>query len=234
MGEAGRGATPRSRGLLSRQGRRLLLARGGAVRRWPAGRCARAGRVCQSDGQEQSVAHPGAAGQRRDRLGRGVPGERPRATAHVDRRLDSSLAGRRVPFNRQRLWPAAGAIGLGLVAAGLWWVGKFETLDATRAALVWLAAIVLAGLACSGLQPGAPRRPSLLSLAPLVLFGVALVPRLWQVADLPYGVWYDEANGALEIRRVFHRGNLYADPEYLRQGHLGLLLSDLGVVAVPR
>src|ERR1700730_11105035 len=70
--------------------------------------------------------------------------------------------------------------------------------------LVWLLAVALAVLACSSSR--GLRRPSVLSLVPLALFVVALVPRLWQLADLPYGIWFDEAQGALEVRRVTFQG----------------------------
>ena len=98
----------------------------------------------------------------------------------------------------------AAAVVLGGLAGGLWYLGRFETADATRAVLVWLLAVVLAGLACTSFSP--PRRPSLMTLVPLLLFLVALAPRLWQVADLPYGVWYDEAQGGIEVRRVVAQG----------------------------
>ena len=145
----------------------------------------------------------------------------------------ASLAASRQPtFNRPRMLLAAAAVVLGGLAGGMWYLGRFETPDATRGMLVWLLAVVLAGLACTSFRP--PRRPSLLTLVPLVLFLVALAPRLWQVADLPYGIWYDEAQGALEVRRVTAPGHLYTHPEHVWQGHLGILLPDLGTLAGPR
>ena len=45
-----------------------------------------------------------------------------------------------------------------------------------------------------------------MTLIPLLLFLAALAPRVWQVADLPYGVWYDEAQGGIEVRRVVAQG----------------------------
>ena len=121
----------------------------------------------------------------------------------------ASLAAYRQPtFTRPRMLLAAAAVVLGGLAGGMWFLGRFETTDATSALLVWLLAVVLAGLACTPLlsRYGRLRRPSLLALLPLVLFVVALAPRLWQVADVPYGIWYDEAQGALEVRRIVHQG----------------------------
>ncbi len=80
--------------------------------------------------------------------------------------------------------------------------------DATRGMLIWLVALALAAVACAGGAIGRlPRhRPSLMASIPFLLFVLAIVPRLWQAADLPYGLWFDEAQGALEVRRVFHQG----------------------------
>src|SRR5205823_14097357 len=44
------------------------------------------------------------------------------------------------------------------------------------------------------------------SLVPLALFLVALVPRAWDNANLPYGVWFDEAEGGLQARRLLLEG----------------------------
>jgi DNA-binding beta-propeller fold protein YncE len=115
---------------------------------------------------------------------------------------------------RDRTYPAwrvcvlATAALAGLVAALMWWVGHFETVDSTHAAFVWLGAVVLAAIACSGSRQWPIRwhRPGVIVLAGVGLFALALMPRIWQVADLPFGIWYDEAQGALEIRRVVAQG----------------------------
>jgi DNA-binding beta-propeller fold protein YncE len=108
------------------------------------------------------------------------------------------------PRPGRRAWAGGAAALLGLVAAAAWWRGGFETPDATRAALAWLAALALAAAACTR---AAWRRPGILALAVASgLFVVALLPRAWQVADVPFGIWFDEAQGALEIRRVVHQG----------------------------
>jgi streptogramin lyase len=116
----------------------------------------------------------------------------------------SLAASLRPTLDRPRTLVIAGALVLGALACGMWSAGRFETSDATRAMLVWLAAVVLAAIACTRFRR--PRRPYAQVLVPLLLFGLALAPRLWQVADLPYGVWYDEAQGALEVRRVVDQG----------------------------
>jgi len=110
-------------------------------------------------------------------------------------------------FTSRQLFLAVAAAGFGVVASATWWVGRFETQDATRGMLIWLLAVALAGLACAGGAIGGWRpRLSPMTVIPIVLFALAIGPRLWQAADLPYGLWYDEAQGALEVRRVFHQG----------------------------
>jgi len=86
---------------------------------------------------------------------------------------------------------------LALAAAVIWWQFRFQTPESTRAALVWLTAVLLA-IATLGIR--APRL-SRWTLLPWVLFAVALIPRLWDNANLPYGVWFDEAQAGLEARR---------------------------------
>ncbi|MBV9174123.1 MAG: glycosyltransferase family 39 protein, partial [Chloroflexi bacterium] len=104
---------------------------------------------------------------------------------------------------RRRVWLVGVAALLGVLAAGMWWVSGFENASASRAALVWLAGVALAVLACVW---GPASRPRSVALVALGLFVLALLPRIWQVADVPYGIWYDEAQGALEIRRVVEHG----------------------------
>jgi DNA-binding beta-propeller fold protein YncE len=115
-------------------------------------------------------------------------------------------AGGRLGLSARQALLGGAAVVLGVVAGGVWWVGRFETADGTRAMLVWLIALALAGLACRGDASGWTPRTSVATLISVLLFVLALVPRLWQAADLPYGLWYDEAQGALEVRRVFHQG----------------------------
>jgi DNA-binding beta-propeller fold protein YncE/4-amino-4-deoxy-L-arabinose transferase-like glycosyltransferase len=109
-------------------------------------------------------------------------------------------------FTRPRMLMAGGAVVLGGLAAGMWYAGRFETAEATRTMLVWLFALALAVGACTRAPFGLLRRPALLTLIPPLLFFLALAPRLWQLADLPYGIWFDEAQGALEVRRVTDQG----------------------------
>ncbi|HLZ29315.1 MAG TPA: PA14 domain-containing protein [Chloroflexota bacterium] len=110
---------------------------------------------------------------------------------------------RQPAFSRWRTVVCAVGIALGLLAGGMWYVGRFETPESTRSMLLWLLAIVLVGVVCTRLGL---RRPTWPTLIPWLLLLVALVPRLWQAADLPYGIWYDEAQGALEVRRVWDQG----------------------------
>jgi 4-amino-4-deoxy-L-arabinose transferase-like glycosyltransferase len=107
-------------------------------------------------------------------------------------------------LTRGRQIAAGVGVALSILAAGMWWFGRFETQQATRAVPLWLVALLLIWGALTRVTW---RRPGLLSvLLPLALFVVAFVPRVWGVADLPLGVWFDEAQGALEIRRVVQQG----------------------------
>jgi uncharacterized membrane protein/DNA-binding beta-propeller fold protein YncE len=94
------------------------------------------------------------------------------------------------------------AMVLALAAGALWCLERFHTPEANRAAVVWLLALaVVAGVvvrACAWRMP----RISLLTLAPLLLFALALAPRIWNQADLPYGIWFDEADSVLQGRRL--------------------------------
>ena len=92
---------------------------------------------------------------------------------------------------------------LGAIAAWVWSHGSFQTSDATRAALVWLASLVLT---LGALLSNARARPSVRSLIPLALFAVALVPRAWDNANLPFGVWYDEAEAGIQARKFLEMG----------------------------
>src|SRR5207244_1153484 len=46
-------------------------------------------------------------------------------------------------FNSRQLFMAVAALAFGVIAAGLWWVGRFETAVATLGMLFWLVALVL-------------------------------------------------------------------------------------------
>ncbi len=108
-------------------------------------------------------------------------------------------------------WIAVGAavpvVALAVVAGLTWWLqGHFQTPQATRGALVWLAALGLTVVAL--VRVSDVERPTLWALIPWALFVVALIPRAWNNADLPFGVWFDEAEGGLQARR-FLQAALY-------------------------
>jgi sugar lactone lactonase YvrE/4-amino-4-deoxy-L-arabinose transferase-like glycosyltransferase len=97
---------------------------------------------------------------------------------------------------------------LAAVAAQIWWHGRFQTPDATRGALLWLLAVILTvgTLAYYG-RPGLKlKQPSWPALVPWLLLGLALVPRVYNNADLPYGVWFDEAQAGLQARKFLQTG----------------------------
>ncbi|HEV7666497.1 MAG TPA: PA14 domain-containing protein [Chloroflexota bacterium] len=97
-----------------------------------------------------------------------------------------------------------------LVLAGIagqtWWFGRFQTPDAARGALLWFAALAIAAgtLAHYGQLPRLRR--DWLTLVPWLLFVVALIPRVWSNADLPFGVWFDEAEAGLQARKFLTTG----------------------------
>jgi streptogramin lyase len=93
---------------------------------------------------------------------------------------------------------------LAATAGWIWSHGTFQTPDATRAALLWLASLILM-LAALGSRARL-RRPSLWTLIPVGLFVLALLPRAWNNADLPFGVWFDEAEAGLQARTFLHTG----------------------------
>ncbi|GAC1321976.1 MAG: hypothetical protein NVSMB2_19100 [Chloroflexota bacterium] len=101
-------------------------------------------------------------------------------------------------------------VGVGVVlavgAAATWWASGFSSPDATWGMLLWLLAVACIGNASVGSSFRWRPRASGMILTLLALFAIALLPRLWQAADLPYGIWYDEAQNALEMRRVVHQG----------------------------
>jgi 4-amino-4-deoxy-L-arabinose transferase-like glycosyltransferase len=87
-------------------------------------------------------------------------------------------------------------------AATIWWQAHFETVEATRAALLWLAGVLIAVAVCARAAPAHQMtRPTARILIPWLLFAVALAPRVWHNADLPYGVWFDEAEAGLQARK---------------------------------
>jgi hypothetical protein len=96
------------------------------------------------------------------------------------------------------------AFGLAAAAASTWWLGRFETPEASRGALFWLAAllVVVAALSLGSRLP----RLSLWTLVPWALFALALAPRAWHNADLPYGVWFDEAEAGVQARTLLQTG----------------------------
>jgi hypothetical protein len=109
---------------------------------------------------------------------------------------------------RRLTWREVAVLPVVVVLAGFaalsWWQGRFQTPEATRAALLWMAGLVLAvGTLLAGSRV---RRPSLWALVPLALFVLALIPRAWHNADLPYGVWFDEAEAGLQARKFLQSG----------------------------
>ena len=136
------------------------------------------------------------------------------------------ISARAVPWQWIADWPACapskqvvrqprvwGLVGLALgvvltaIAAAVWWQFRFQTSEATRGAFVWLAALVTA-VATILWYSGTLRlqRPTLWTLIPWLLFLLALLPRAWNNANLPYGVWFDEAEAGLQARRFLQEG----------------------------
>jgi PA14 domain/Dolichyl-phosphate-mannose-protein mannosyltransferase len=93
---------------------------------------------------------------------------------------------------------------LATVAGYMWWQGRFQTSDATRAAFIWLAALAITAGAL--IDTVRFRRPSLWTLVPWLLFAAALVPRAWNNANMPYGVWFDEAEAGVQARKFLQSG----------------------------
>jgi 4-amino-4-deoxy-L-arabinose transferase-like glycosyltransferase len=96
------------------------------------------------------------------------------------------------------------ATGLAVAAATTWWLGHFQTPEATRGALFWLAALLVV-VAVLSIRARLPR-PSVWTLLPWGVFVLALVPRAWHNADLPYGVWFDEAEAGVQARKFLQAG----------------------------
>jgi DNA-binding beta-propeller fold protein YncE len=99
--------------------------------------------------------------------------------------------------------PALVAI-LGTTAAAVWWQGRFQTIDANRGLLLWITALlVTVGTLLRGTHL---HRPTMWTLVPLGLFAIALIPRAWDNANLPYGVWFDEAEAGVQARKFLQAG----------------------------
>ena len=111
------------------------------------------------------------------------------------------------PYTQKRDLKALAVVPAVLVLAGVaawvWSHGSFQTPEATRAALVWLASLVLT---VAALLTNANPRRSAWALVPLGLFLLALLPRAWDNANLPFGVWYDEAEAGLQARKFLQSG----------------------------
>jgi hypothetical protein len=103
-----------------------------------------------------------------------------------------------------RLLALPAIAGLAAIAGAVWATGRFQTPDATRAALLWLVAIAL-GVATLALRKRL-RRPSPWALVPVGLFLLALMPRAWNNANLPFGVWFDEAEAGVQARKFLQAG----------------------------
>ena len=93
-----------------------------------------------------------------------------------------------------------------LLAAVTWWQQRFQTPEATRGAVFWLLAIVIAAALCARWCVWRMPAPSVWTALPWLLYGLALAPRIWNGADLPYGIWFDEAQAGLEARRLLAEG----------------------------
>jgi DNA-binding beta-propeller fold protein YncE/4-amino-4-deoxy-L-arabinose transferase-like glycosyltransferase len=111
----------------------------------------------------------------------------------------------KTPTKRTLAWLGP-AVLLAVAAGAVWWLQRFHTPEATRAAFMWLLALaVAAGVVARACDWRVPRI-SLLTLVPWLLFALALAPRIWNQADLPYGIWFDEAESALQARRFLQEG----------------------------
>ena len=116
-------------------------------------------------------------------------------------------------------WAAAGrgastallvAAGLGLAAGVRWDRDGFGDAGGTIAAVAWAFALLLA--AAVFIRASLPRRVedgsadgpsgSVWQLALFLMLLGALALRLYRVQDVPYGVWFDEAEMGLEARRL--------------------------------
>ncbi len=109
----------------------------------------------------------------------------------------------------RREYAIAGALGATVcaaVAGVMWWTQPFQTPEATRAALLWLLAIGIAIAVTARACTWRRHSLSVWTVIPWLLFGLALAPRLWNVADVPYGLWFDEAQAGLEARKFLAEG----------------------------
>jgi hypothetical protein len=110
---------------------------------------------------------------------------------------------------RTRLTALAGGAATGLlagVAAYTWWQGGFQTPDALRGAYIWAAALLISVGTLVYYSRSRFARPTVWTLLPWLLFALALAPRAWHNADLPYGVWFDEAEAGLQARKYLQEG----------------------------
>ena len=110
-------------------------------------------------------------------------------------------------------WVVGGLLiagGLGAVAAVQWIGAGFTTQSSSQAALLWLAGLAVAlgsliAAARSESRTGADARRGW-PAAPFVLAGVvflvALAIRLYQIDQVPFGVWFGEGETGLEGRRL--------------------------------
>ncbi|HET6316626.1 MAG TPA: glycosyltransferase family 39 protein, partial [Chloroflexota bacterium] len=106
----------------------------------------------------------------------------------------------------RRVWLIVPAVVLALIATVVWWQQRFRTPDATRGAVLWLIGVAFAIAAIAGFWRLRSPRLTVRAAIPLLLFLLALVPRIWNQADLPYGIWFDEADSVLQARRFVQDG----------------------------
>lgn len=123
--------------------------------------------------------------------------------------LHASPPSGREPVAWRRVVVLLLATGIGASAAGTWWRNGFVTPHTGLAAEWWLDAVLIAWLAvCLPSQPvdalrgWVARRGWRGWALPLGVFLAALAVRLWDLAAVPYGVWFDEAETGLEARRI--------------------------------
>src|SRR5262249_55284668 len=106
---------------------------------------------------------------------------------------------------RTRMNAAAALAPAAILAAGAavqWWTQRFQTPEATRGALLWLLAIGVTSVVVARMCEWRVPRPPGWVLIPWLLYVLALLPRVVNQADMPYGLWFDEAQAGLEARRL--------------------------------
>jgi streptogramin lyase/4-amino-4-deoxy-L-arabinose transferase-like glycosyltransferase len=129
------------------------------------------------------------------------------ATAAAPGREPPPLPPRPVALRRSYLLPIGAGFVLVAGAMAMWWGNHFQGPDSSRALLLYLPGL---GALVWGLRQlrraepvGTPPRPRLAELlAVCAIIAVGFLFRAHDLSNLPYGVWYDEADTALEAFQI--------------------------------